>query len=220
MNLMNLCLLIFLVILSFLIPFLLRRYIWKQLALAVDREDYEACFRVLDSFLCRLNFPASYRETIRLSALIAQNRKEDVQKQVDFLISGMKLKPQDKIQVLSRAFYYFLEIKDKKAAWNLLQLVKKEEEKKYTFMKIEYDILLEKKTDFIDSLKEKIHKLEAESNAMTAQEKNILEGYYKYLIGLQYGYLKKKEEKETFLMQALELCKGTMYEEQIRKEME
>lgn len=160
MNVLSVCLLLVLILLSFIIPVLLRRHVWKRLSLAIDQEDFDMYFKTLDSFISKLSFPAYYRENIRLSAYITQNKEEFVKKQIRFMDTEMKLKPEEKIQILGKAFYYFMDIKDKKEASDILQKIQKEGSENYDFMEMEYEILMEKKANHIDDLKNKIGQLE------------------------------------------------------------
>lgn len=86
-------------------------------------------------------------------------------------------------------------------------------------MEIEYEILMEKKTSRIKDLEERIEQLKTQSDPVKQEEISIIIGYYKYLIGLQYGYLQKDQEKQKFLSEALKLCEGTGYEDQIKQHM-
>lgn len=92
MNVLSISLLFILVFLSFLIPVLLRRHVWKRLSLAIAQDDFDTYFKVLDSFISKISFPAFYRENIRLSAYITQNKEELVKKQINFMETEMRLK--------------------------------------------------------------------------------------------------------------------------------
>ncbi|MDY4278575.1 MAG: hypothetical protein SOX68_06430 [Faecalicoccus sp.] len=219
MNIVSIVLLIVLIFLSFLIPIFLRRHVWKKLSLAIDQEDFNDYFKTLDSFMSKLSFPAYYRENIRLSAYITQNKESMVKKQVRFMIEEMNLKPEEKIQVLEKAFYYFMDKKDGKEAFDILCKIQAMNSKKYDSMKIEYEILIEKKANYIDELKKQIERIEINKGKVGQEEQNIIIGYYKYLIGLQYGYLQNNGEKKRFLSEALKLCEGTGYENQIKKQI-
>lgn len=159
MNVLSISLLFILVFLSFLIPVLLRRHVWKRLFLSIDQDDFDTYFKVLDSFMSKISFPAFYRENIRLSAYITQNKEELVKKQINFMETEMRLKREEKQQILERAFYYFIDKRDKNATYDILQRIKAEDSKKYDFMEIEYEILMEKKTSRIKDLEERIEQL-------------------------------------------------------------
>lgn len=179
MNVLSISLLFILVFLSFLIPVLLRRHVWKRLSLAIAQDDFDAYFKVLDSFISKISFPAFYRENIRLSAYITQNKEELVKKQINFMETEMRLKREEKQQIFERAFYYFIDKRDKNVAYDILQKMKAEDSKMYDSMEIEYEILMEKKTSHIKNLEERIEQLETKKDPVKQEEINISIGYYK-----------------------------------------
>ncbi|MDB7989272.1 hypothetical protein DXC78_05160 [Faecalicoccus pleomorphus] len=92
--------------------------------MVIAQDDFDTYFKVLDSFISKISFPAFYRENIRLSAYITQNKEELVKKQINFMETEMRLKREEQ-QIFERAFYYFIDKRDKNVAYDILQKILK-----------------------------------------------------------------------------------------------
>ena len=67
------------------VPYYLRKRTWTNLNQEIMEEDFDTFYYTLDSFKCKMSMSAFERENMRLSGYIAQNRKDDVEEQLNMM---------------------------------------------------------------------------------------------------------------------------------------
>ena len=162
----------------------------KQMKLIqlVQNEKYKEVEKELDSFSTKMLILPFNREFLRLNVYLLQQDEDLIKKQFDRMLS-FKMSAQQKKEVLVRGFEYFLNKEDQKMSSKFLKDIKEtEDEELIVHSQMMYDILLLKKTNYIDVLKGKIKS----DNAM-------VNGMYALLISKQYGYLNDYENEKKYL---------------------
>lgn len=213
---MNLIIIIVCVILMILIPILMKKRSWKKLMKYLGSNDFDAFYKELDSFWCTLTFGTFERENMRLSGMLAQNKKFEVEHQIDMMMN-MRIKPKQKVVLGQRAFYYYLELGKIKRARDMIDFVKANgPESSYMDLEIQYSILLKKESKYIDEVKARIDHIWNGTDPLVGDKKLVV-GTFQYLLGLQYSYLNDEENMRHYFTLALENVKGTPYENSIYK---
>ncbi|SUO03267.1 hypothetical protein [Faecalicoccus pleomorphus] len=201
-----------------LIPMLFRKITWNKLNQEILKDDYTTFYRTLDSFICKMGMSAFERENMRLSGLIAQNRKDDVEEQFNMMMN-MRLKDNQKLAVRERGFYYYLQQGRAKKAKDMLDAVRSLHADRAKDLEIQYSILIKKESKYIKEVQEKIDHLWDGKSALD-EDKMMVVGTFEYLLGLQYSYLNDIENMKKVFTSALKHCAGTPYEDSIKQIME
>lgn len=204
------------VLILILIPVLMKKSTWSKLMKALDNEDYDAYYKALNSFPCKMTFSAFDMENMRLSGYMAQNRKDEIEEQFK-MIMNMRIKPKQKVVLGQRGFYYYLEQGKVKKARDMIDFVKANgPESAYMDLEMQYSILLKKESKYIDEMKEKIDNVWDGKEELQGDKKMIV-GTFQYLVGLQYSYLNDQENMMYYFNEALKNISGTPYEENIHE---
>ena len=95
---------------------------------------------------------------MRLSGLISQNRKDDVEEQFQMMMN-MRLKDNQKLAVRERGFYYYLQQGRAKKAKDMLDAVRSLNADRAKDLEIQYSILIKKESKYIKEVQEKINHL-------------------------------------------------------------
>lgn len=215
----NIIIIIFFTVVLIGAPILIKRLTWKKLIQTMDTEDYDGFYKTLDSLACKLSYPAIERENMRLSAYIAQNRKQDIEELLNMMMN-MRIKPKEKVAVGTRGFYYYLDLGKVKKARDMLDFVKANgPESSYENLELLYSVLLKKESKYIDTVKEKINHLWNGSDELTG-DKQLSVGIFQYLIGLQYSYKNDIENMKAYFKEAMVNVKDTPYQQSIQKILE
>lgn len=208
---------VIIIVIFIVLQFIGRKMTLKKMTLLLDEERYDEFFKVTKGMICYLTIKPYTKENMKLSAYIAQDKKDEVKKEID-LIENMRIQPQQKIISISNAFYYFLEKNEGKLCKDMLNYVKKiGDEKSYKNLDIQYSIFILKESKYIDEVKRKLD-LTRKNNQIL--NKDLMMGSLEYLLGLQYSYLNDTKNMMKYFKPALEHCKGTSYELEIKKIIE
>lgn len=198
------------------IPVVMRKISWNKLLKALDAGDYQTFYKVIDSLSCKLTFGAYERENMRLSAFMAENRKDDIENQFK-LMMNMRIKSKQRVGIGTRGFYYYLEQGKIKKARDMIDYVKANGvESSYHDLELQYSILLKKESKYIDEVKEKIDKIWNGTDPLEGDKKMIV-GTFQYLIGLQYSYKDDIKNMKEYFDLALINVAGTPYEDSIKE---
>ena len=197
------------------VPYLLRKRTWKNLNQEIMENDFETFYYTLDSLKCQLSMSAYERENMRLSGYIAQDRKDDVETQLNMMLN-MRIKKHQKLALYQRAFYYYIGQGRAKRTRDMIDLVQSIDPSAATDLEIQYSILIKKEAKYIDEIQERIdHLWDGKSEMDPSREMAV--GTLEYLLGLQYSYKNDIEKMNEVFAQALKHCAGTPYEESIQK---
>lgn len=207
---------VFIIIVFVVLHYIGKNIVMKKMTTSLEEEKYDAFFKTSQSILCFLFVKPYIKESMKLSAYIAQEESEEVKKEIA-LIENMRIKPQQKLMSISNAFYFFLGKREEASCKQMLDYVKKlGDERTYNNLKIQYDIFILKESKHIDEIKKKLEI--AQRNNMP--NKDLMVGSLEYLIGLQYSYLNDKKNMMKYFKPALIHCKGTTYEVEMNQVIE
>ncbi len=202
------------ILLVVLVPPLIKRYYYQRLMQDLEAHNFTLFTRHLDSFLAKVTFSAFERESMRLSMYEMRNEMKKADEQVQFM-ENMRLNKKQKAQLGERGFYVYLESGKIKKARHMMEMVEQYgSEIQAKNLQIQYSILLKKESKYIKELQERHARLKDAKGEIPANVQNQA-GTFEYLIGLQYSYLKDKDNTRKWLEPALEHLKNTPYEGEI-----
>ena len=202
------------ILLVVLVPPLIKRYYYQRLMQDLEAHNFTLFTRHLDSFLAKVTFSAFERETNRLSMYEKRKEMKKADEQVQFM-ENMRLNKNQKAQLGERGFYVYLESGKIKKARHMMEMVEQYgSEIQAKNLQIQYSILLKKESKYIKELQERHARLKDAKGEIPANVQNQA-GTFEYLIGLQYSYLKDKDNTRKWLEPALEHLKNTPYEGEI-----
>ena len=165
--------------------------VWKQSILKkllkhMQQGDFNAYFKLLDSLPCKYFYPPFNREYMRLNGYIMKADKKKIEECFELILS-MRMNKKQELDVVIKAFYYYLDEDSKKKCKTLLERMKKIADESITQeCQVIYDILLEEKTSYIDDMEKQLKNEELQE----AQK-----GMFHYMLALQYSYLKDEKKK-------------------------
>lgn len=147
---------VFIIIVFVVLQYIGKNIVMKKMTTSLEEEKYDAFFKTSQSILCFLFVKPYIKESMKLSAYIAQEESEEVKKEIA-LIENMRIKPQQKLMSISNAFYFFLGKREEASCKQMLDYVKKlGDERTYNNLKIQYDIFILKESKHIDEIKKEI----------------------------------------------------------------
>lgn len=197
-------------------PTILRKVTWKKIVDALGHKDFDSLYKIIDSKACKLAYPPFNREYMRLNGYLAQENDAKVEKQLKALLD-MNASSKQKGSVYARAFYYYLEKGKSKDAEKMLSKGKGVvDEATYQNMQMQFSILVKEEAKYIKECQKMLDSIWDGKSALSEKDK-VPVGIIQYMIGLQYSYLKDKENQEKYFSQALEKLKSTDYEQEINK---
>ena len=160
----------------------------KKIMELLQKKDLNELENELDSSSCRIILPAFNREFLRLNAYMIHNMQSKINEQFNVLFDMKKNPAQDK-EVTVRAFEYYVQNKNKKKSLEMLDKIKEmDDEGLIAHSQLFYDILIDKKSDYIDILTEQLE-----------NGSPVDKGINAYLLSLQYGYIGNKEKEKEYL---------------------
>ena len=130
---------------------IMKNTIMKRLIKDLQKQDFDDYYKTVDSFATKLLIPPFNREYMRMNGLIMQGRKGKVEEQFDLMLN-MRMNQKQEIDIVMKAFYYYMEDENKRRAKQLLERVRKFGDDYYNESKIMYDVYLEKSTEYIASM--------------------------------------------------------------------
>ena len=179
------------------------------------RRKYDAFFKTSQSILCFLFVKPYIKESMKLSAYIAQEESEEVKRNSPY--RKYAYKTSTKINEYFKCILFLFRKREEASCKQMLDYVKKlGDERTYNNLKIQYDIFILKESKHIDEIKKKLEI--AQRNNMP--NKDLMVGSLEYLIGLQYSYLNDKKNMMKYFKPALIHCKGTTYEVEMNQVIE
>lgn len=174
------------VITSFVLQFL-RNSKQNQFMYLLQNNEFDELYKGVDSLYVKAIFPLYNREYIRLNALIMQDRKADVDAQFDKMIP-MAASKKAKIDILNKAFEYYVYNEDKKHCEPIYNQIKELGDEALTkTTTVLYDIMILKKSNHIEELEKDIDKLPAMNKVTNA-----------YLLSVQYRNKGNNEKAEYY----------------------
>lgn len=184
----------------------LKNKILKRLLTDLKEGNFDDYFQTIDSMICKFYYPTFNREYMRMNGMVMKGEKQDVEDQFDVMLN-MRMNQKQEIDIVMKAFYYYLEDENKKKAKQLLERIRKFGEDYFTESEIMFNVCLEGSTQYIEEMEEALKDPEC---------KDANRGMFLYMLGLQYGNDNQKKKMKDYLHQAQGLLKGTPYELKIR----
>lgn len=184
----------------------LKNKVLKRLLSDLKEAKFDDYYNTIDSMICKFYYPAFNREYMRMNGLVMQGEKARVEEQFDLMLQ-MRMNKKQEIDIVMKAFYYYLEDGNKKRAKQLLERVRKFGEDYFNESQIMYEVYLENSTKYIDEMEEALKDPEC---------KDANRGMFLYMLGLQYGNDGQKKKMKEYLREAQGLLKNTPYEVKIR----
>ena len=168
-----------------------KRTMFNRLQTLLSQQKYDEFYGVLDSKLCGLLFPEYNRTYLRLNAYLMQGREEEAEVIFNDLLTR-RLPKRQRIDLVIKAFSFFVERKNKKRSRELLNEIESWEDESAAKLKREcrrsYDILILKRSSYIEEMK---RELEA---AKGMQRTQLI-----YYLALQYENKGDKKTSDRYL---------------------
>lgn len=184
------------VLISFMLQ-LLRNSRQKQFMYLLQNGKFDELYKKIDSFYTKLIFPEYNRDYVRLNALIMQDRKKDIDLTFEKLILMAKDK-KAKIDILNKAFEYYVYEEDKRHCEKIMEEIKKFEDDQWIKLsKMKYDILILKKSNHIEELEK-----DFDDQPVVQKINNA------YLLSEQYRNLGNEEKFKYYLDISKSLIEG------------
>lgn len=169
--------------------------------------NYQGVLNIIDSFGCKTFFAPFNREEIRLNAFFLMGDSEKISEQFDLLLN-MRINKKQKMDVVVKAFYFYVDEKNQEKALQVLNKIKALNDEALTSeCELLYDIMLLKKTDYVDMMEDYVKTAKA----------GFDRGMFHYLLAVQYGYLDNKKKQVEHLRVAKKDMKDTPYEIKIKQ---
>lgn len=179
-----------------------RNHMFNRLLKYMANQDYTAYMKLLNSLPCKYLFPLYNREYMRLNAYIMQGDTKQIENQFDYLLHRVRLLTKQEFDLLTKAFYFYIDENKKDKAKETLHRLKKVCKDKEYLQRCEemYDVFIEKKSNHIKMMEKAIETMEG-----------IDRGMYHYMLALQYRYKKNARKEMEHLVCASEDLKDTPY---------
>ena len=181
-----------LVILYFLLSF----HKQKQLLQLLNQKSFEKLHREFSSFWTRILMPKYNLEYIKLNCYLMERKKNQIDAQFEKLFPLKKSSRQQE-DLLRKSFEYYLETENKKQCEKILDLMDNLDIKQEAQMM--FDILLDKKADYIDFLLEKAENCTGENKAVCYT-----------LVAQQYANINDKDSERKYQTLAKNVLKSNM----------
>ena len=196
------------------VPMLIRSVIWNRFLKNLKAEKDEEALKILNSPVFKLMFGDYNRKWNMMRYYISREKTEDVRSLTNSLLYD-NLSKQQAYQVFSNAFFYFISQHDQEMSAKVLErlepVLEPGSKEQYQML---YRVMIEKKSDDIERVKELLAEKEKEKESYS---KASQEGMLQYLLGVQYGHIGDKKEAEKWLKRAKSNVKGTPLEKEIKK---
>ena len=181
-----------LVILYFLLSF----HKQKQLLQLLNQKSFEKLHHEFSSFWTRILMPKYNLEYIKLNCYLMERNKNQIDAQFEKLFPLKKSSRQQE-DLLRKSFEYYLETENKMQCEKILDLMDHLDIKQEAQMM--FDILLDKKADYIDFLLEKTENCTGENKAVCYT-----------LVAQQYANISDKDSKRKYQTLAKNVLKSNM----------
>lgn len=198
----------FVCIISLIVTHFWRNHMIHKLFKYLQKEEYISYLKTLDSISCKYLFPVFHRESMRLNAYMLQGDIEQVKHQFDILLHQIRLTKKQELDIVTKAFYFYVDDTSKQEAKDTLQRLKSLSNSEQLIQKCQeiYDVFLEKSSKHI-----------AHMEQILQQVTGIEKGMYHYMLALQYQYEKNTQKEMEHLAYASEQLKDTPYQEKIEE---
>ncbi|MCR5067089.1 MAG: hypothetical protein K6A14_03380 [Erysipelotrichaceae bacterium] len=196
------------------VPMLIRSVIWNRFLKNLKAEKEEEALKILNSPVFKLMFGDYNRKWNMMRYYISREKTDDVKSLTNSLLYD-NLSKQQAYQVFSNAYFYFISLHDQEMTEKILERLEPvlEEDSREQYQML-YRVMIEKKSEDIERVKELLEEKEKEKQSYS---KASQEGMLQYLLGVQYANIGDKKEAEKWLKKAKNNVKGTPLEKEIKK---
>lgn len=176
--------------------FLLSFHKQKQLLQLLNQKSFDELHNEFNSFMTRFLVPKYNLEYIKLNCLLLEHNKKQIDAQFEKLFSLKKSSHQQE-DLLRKSFEYYLENKNKNQCEKILNLMDSLDIKQEAQMM--FDIILDKKANYIDFLLEKAKTSTGENKAICYT-----------LIAQQYCNINDKDNEQKYQTLAKNILKSNI----------
>lgn len=169
----------------------------RKIYQSLQNNDEASYMKTLDSFPCKMSYPAFDREFMRLTFYMKKNELEKVHDQVSFIQNEMNINDSQKMAMYRQSFYYYIKRASYKDSKKILEQAKQLDKYPNVIhaMEISYDVFVEKKANHIEEIKKKLDNMQESSEGRSNLE---------LMLGLQYAYQGNQEEAKDYFQKALD----------------
>lgn len=181
----------------------MKQRILKRLLKDLREGRFEDYFKTLDTITCKYFYPPFNREYMRMNAYVMQSNQAKVEEQFNLLLN-MRMSKKQEIDIVVKAFYYYIDEENKTKTRELLDRMGKiGDDAIAKECQIIYDIFILKEVKYIDTMLEQLANPEVTG---------VNRGMFHYMLAVQYANNKNAKEEMLHLEKALVDLKGTPYE--------
>lgn len=144
-----------------------KRVQMDRLAVLLQCGEFEQFDRVVNSFLSKLLVRHYDLEYVKLNSYIVRKDKENTDRQFDFLLK-LSQSAEKRNNLIVRAFEYYVYENDRIRSEEYLKEIQKNFSEEYTeYFSREFDILINRSTDYIEELELEADKYEGQRKMVT-----------------------------------------------------
>lgn len=187
---------------------LLKRYLLKQYMVTLRDRDFDKFFKIADGWLSKFFFPYFNRVYMKMNAYMLMPDQKKLEETMEELLN-MRLNKKQNLDISVKAFYYYIDESKKGKCKELLERIKSlGEESAIKECQMMYDIFLNHKSNYIDSMISDVEKAEGMGKGMLY-----------YMIAVQYENQNDKVKMKEYITLANDLLKDTPYAGKINEMM-
>ncbi len=212
MNTTFIVVIILLISFSIAIPWMARSIIWNKAMKALKNNDIAKAKEIFTGRPFLFIFGKFNSEWNCLRLGLSQGDKKEIEFRTKLILEG-EFSTKQKVTAARAAYFYYLDREDQEMCKELLTIIRMSHDRKEVLQsEMLYRVLIEKKSEDVDSVKSQLEELSGKKEQDPAQI-----GLLQYLLGLQYMYAKQEELGKTYLKKAKTHLKKTPYEKKIKK---
>ena len=211
-NLYAFVVLVLVIMLAVAIPYFTKGVVYNRVYKAIEKKDFDLAIKRLNEKIYTVLFGKYDRDLMLLRVYLTTGDHKSLETHIMEMLTSTNLSGTQSYQAASMAYYFFIDMENKKMCEFLLPFMnKKRFQEEYAFASCLFRVLIEKRSDDIDSNKASLEQLKNDKKEDHTQQI----GLYQYLIGVQYMYKKNFAEAKEYLNKARINLKGTPYHRKI-----
>ncbi len=193
----------------FMVPKLLGVVVRKKAYRLLMDGEYQSLRDYLKSNTVRFVLSPYEVEMLVLSSFQAEGNRDEINRQFTLMFQDLKLNEKQLALLVNRAFSWYMESMQFDKVKELIQLGDgKLPESQIVQMRRYFDILACRKSCYIDELEVEVARLKENKLA-----NKLKIGMNQYLLAMQYSYLGDNREANRWMLQAVDNCKNSPFEQ-------
>lgn len=178
---------------------------------AFTEQDYDAYFKLIDSWLSKYIYPRAQREFLKMNAYMATGNHEELMKQMDYF-EERKMPPKLLTEICFRMFNYFLGIRDAEGSRRSLELLEKivGAEKALRNRQM-YDIYIKENATHLDEMAKEYEELLNEEDV-----EPMMFCQLEVMLAYQYYYKGDKVKSKEMFEKGIEHADSEIYKDGLR----